>query len=162
MPLINKTKLVVHALTNAPFVGHFNCGSCNGCDIEIVDVLTPRYDVERFGITLQGTPRHVDVLLCTGPVTRQVEPRIKRLYDQTADPKFVVAVGTCACTGGVYQECYNVVTSEDGKTLGLNNTIPVTAYIPGCPPKPEAILDGVVKLIALARKNAEAAGEEEE
>ncbi|MHA2298306.1 MAG: NADH-quinone oxidoreductase subunit B family protein [Candidatus Hodarchaeales archaeon] len=159
--MINKTKLVVHALTNAPFVGHLNCGSCNGCDIEILAVLTPRFDVERFGVVLEGTPRHVDVLLCTGPVTRQNEPRVKRVYEQTADPKFVVAVGTCACTGGVYQECYSVVTGPDGKSLGLDKTLPVAAYIPGCPPRPEAILDGVVKLIVKARQGAEEAGEEE-
>ena len=153
--LINKTKLVVDALTNSPFVGHLNCGSCNGCDIEIVAALTPRFDIERFGIVLQGTPRHCDVLLCTGPGTRQMEPRIKRIYEQMPDPKFIVAVGSCASTGHIYQETY----STCGK---LDNVVPVTAYIPGCPPTPEAIIDGVVKLITLARKGAEDTGDDEE
>lgn len=153
--MINKTKLVVDALTNSPWVGHLNCGSCNGCDIEILAVLTPRFDVERFGILLQGSPRHCDVLLCTGPVTRQLEPRLYRIYQQMAEPKFVVAIGTCAATGGVYQECYNVL----GR---LDKAVPVAAYIPGCPPRPEAIVDGVVKLIMLARQGAEAAGAEPE
>lgn len=150
--MINKTKLVVNALTNSPWVGHLNCGSCNGCDIEIVALLTPRFDVERFGITLQGSPRHCDVLLCTGPGTRQMEPRIKRIYEQMAEPKFVVAIGTCACTGGVYQECY----SHAGR---LDKIVPVAAYIPGCPPRPEAIVDGVVKLIIAARQGTEPAPE---
>ena len=152
--MINKTKLVVNALTNSPFVGHMNCGSCNGCDIEIVAALTPLYDIERFGAVLQGTPRHCDVLLATGPVSRQMEPRVKRLYDQMPDPKFVVAVGTCASTGGVYQECYNTLG-------GVDKAVPVTAYIPGCPPRPEAIIDGVVKLITAARQSAEPPAEEE-
>ncbi|MFX0091271.1 MAG: NADH-quinone oxidoreductase subunit B family protein [Candidatus Hodarchaeota archaeon] len=146
-------KLVVNALTNSPWVGHLNCGSCNGCDIEILALLTPRFDVERFGILLQGSPRHCDVLLCTGPGTRQMEPRIKRIYQQMAEPKFVVAIGTCACTGGVYQECYST-------TGRLDNVVPVAAYIPGCPPRPEAIVDGVVKLIVAARQGAEPAPEE--
>mgnify|MGYP002402280599 CR=1 FL=1 len=127
--LINKTKLVVNALTNSPFVGHLNCGSCNGCDIEIVAALTPRFDIERFGAVLQGTPRHCDVLLCTGPVTRQMEPRLRRLYEQMPEPKFIVAIGNCAATAHIYQEAY----SHCG---GLNNVVPVSAYIPGCPPRP--------------------------
>ena len=153
--IINKTKLVVDALTNSPFVGHLNCGSCNGCDIEIVAALTPRFDIERFGIVLQGTPRHCDVLLCTGPVTRQMEPRVRRLYDQMPEPKFMVAVGSCACTGHIYQEAYN-------HCGGLDKVVPVAAYIPGCPPRPEAIVEGVIKLIIKARQGAEEAGVEEE
>lgn len=138
--MINKPKLVIKAFTNALNVGHFNCGSCNGCDIEIVSLLTPRFDVERFGITLHGSPRHCDVMLCTGPVTRQMEERLKRLYEQLPEPKLVIAVGTCAATGGVYQECYNVV----GR---LDKVVPVAAYIPGCPPRPEAMVDAVVAVI---------------
>ncbi|MFX1511611.1 MAG: NADH-quinone oxidoreductase subunit B family protein [Promethearchaeota archaeon] len=155
--MINKTKLVVNALTNSPWVGHLNTGSCNGCDIEILAVLIPRFDVERFGVLLQGTPRHCDVLLCTGPVTRQNEARVKRIYDQMAEPKFVVAIGGCACTGGVYNNEKSVCYSSVG---GIDKVLPVAAYIPGCPPRPEAIVDGVVKLIVKARQGAEAAGEE--
>jgi NADH-quinone oxidoreductase B subunit len=129
------------ARVNSPWAIHFNSGSCNGCDIEILATLTPRFDVERFGIKLQGSPRHADVLICTGPVTEQARDRLKRVYDQMPEPKFVVAVGSCAASGGVFQGCYNVAG-------GIDKVIPVNAYIPGCPPRPEAIIDGVVKLLA--------------
>lgn len=153
--IINKTKLAVHCLTNSPFVGHLNCGSCNGCDIEIVAALTPRFDIERFGIMLEGTPRHCDVLLCTGPVTRQMEPRLRRLYEQMPEPKFVVAIGNCAATNHIYQETYNTCG-------GLDKVVPVAAYIPGCPPRPEAIIDGVVKFILAARAGTEDTEDEDD
>ncbi len=128
------------ARVNSPWVLHFNSGSCNGCDIEILATLTPRYDLERFGVKLQGSPRHADVLLCTGPVTRQARERLVRIYEQMHEPKFVVAIGSCALSGGTFQGCYNVMG-------GIDQLIPVNAYIPGCPPRPEAIIDGVVKLL---------------
>jgi NADH-quinone oxidoreductase B subunit len=133
-------KIKTWARVNSPWVLHYNSGSCNGCDIEIVATLTPRYDLERFGVTLQGSPRHADVLLCTGPVTLQSRDRLRRIYEQMPDPKFVVAIGSCATSGGAFQGCYNVVGHID-------EVIPVNAYIPGCPPRPEAIVDGVVKLL---------------
>ncbi len=128
------------ARINSPWAIHYNSGSCNGCDIEILATLTPRYDLERFGVKLQGSPRHADVLICTGPVTLQSRDRLKRIYEQMPEPKFVMAVGTCATSGGVFQGCYNVVGHID-------QVIPVNAYVPGCPPRPEAIIDGVVKLL---------------
>ena len=128
------------ARTSSPWVLHFNSGSCNGCDIEILATLTPRYDIERFGIKLQATPRQADILLCTGPVTRQARERLLRIYEQMPQPKFVVAIGSCAISGGVFQGCYNVMD-------GIDKVIPVDAYIPGCPPRPEAVIDGVVKLL---------------
>ena len=88
------------ARINSPWAIHFNSGSCNGCDIEILATLTPRYDVERFGIRLQGSPRHADVLLCTGPVTRQSKERLRRIYEQMPEPKYVIAIGACAISGG--------------------------------------------------------------
>jgi NADH-quinone oxidoreductase B subunit len=129
------------ARVKSPWVLHFNTGACNACDIEIVAALTPTYDLERFGVMLKGTPRHADVLLCSGPVTRQIEKRLKRIYDQMPSPKFVVSVGTCSCSGGVFQGCYNVKG-------GIDTAIPVSAYIPGCPASPKAIIDGVTKLLA--------------
>ncbi len=129
------------ARVNSPWVIHFNSGSCNGCDIEILATLTPRYDLERFGVKLQGSPRHADVLVCTGPVTRQARERLIRVYEQMPNPKFVVAIGSCAISGGAFQGCYNVVGHID-------EVIPVNAYIPGCPPRPEAIIDGVIKLLS--------------
>ena len=134
------TKVVNWARLKSPWVLHFNTGACNACDIEIVASLTPRYDIERFGALLKGTPRHADVLLCSGPVTKQIECRLIRVYEQMAEPKFVVAVGTCACSVGVFSGCYNV-------KAGINSVIPVSAYIPGCPASPKAIIDGVVKLL---------------
>jgi NADH-quinone oxidoreductase B subunit len=133
-------RLVSWARRKSPWVIHFNTGSCNACDIEIVASITPKFDLERFGVLLKGTPRHADVLLCSGPVTRQVKDRLKRVYDQMAEPKFVIAVGTCACSGGIFRGCYNV-------TGGIDTVIPVSAYVPGCPVRPEAIIDGVAKLL---------------
>jgi NADH-quinone oxidoreductase B subunit len=133
-------KLITWARIKSPWIIHFNTGACNGCDIEIVAALTPRYDIERFGILLKGTPRHADILLCSGSVTRQIQDRLVRIYEQMPEPKFVVAVGTCACSGGVFKGCYNVKG-------GIDAVIPVSAYIPGCPVRPEAIIDGVVKLL---------------
>jgi len=133
-------KIVTWARIKSPWVLHFNTGACNACDIEIIATLTPRYDLERFGVVLKGAPRHADILLCSGPVTRQIEDRLKKIYAQMAEPKFVVAVGTCSCSGGVFKGCYNVKE-------GIDKVIPVSAYIPGCPASPKAIMDGVVKLL---------------
>ena len=134
------TNLAIWARLKSPWVIHFNSGACNGCDIEIVALLTPKYDVERFGIKLEPSPRHADVLLVTGSVTKQCSERLKRIYEQMPQPKFVVAIGACACSGGVFQGTYGV----EG---GVDKVLPVNAYIPGCPPRPEAIIDGVVKLL---------------
>lgn len=133
-------KIVRWARVKSPWILHFNTGACNACDIEIVATLTPKFDLERFGAQLKGTPRHADIILCSGPVTRQIKDRLIRIYEQTPEPKFIVAVGTCACSGGVFDGCYSVMG-------GIDSTIPVAAYIPGCPVRPEAIIDGVVKLL---------------
>ena len=133
-------KIVTWARMKSPWIIHFNSGACNGCDIEILASLTPRFDLERFGVLLKGTPRHADVLVCSGPVTRQTRDRLIRIYEQMPEPKFVVAVGTCACSGGVFDGCYNILG-------GINSAIPVSAYIPGCAASPEAIIDGVAKLL---------------
>lgn len=134
------TRVKTWALMNSPWVVHFNTGSCNGCDIEILATLTPRYDLERFGVKLKGSPRHADILVCTGPVTLQVRDRLLRVYEQMHTPKFVVAVGACALSGGAFRGCYNVLG-------GIDQVIPVNAYVPGCPPRPEAIIHGVVALL---------------
>lgn len=129
----------------ALWVFHVATGSCNGCDIEIIAALTPRYDVERFGIKLVGSPRHADVLLITGPVTRMMAARLKRVYEQTPDPKAVVVVGGCGSSSGVFYESYNLLGPVD-------RIVPVDVYVPGCPPRPEAIIDGVVKAVAKLEK----------
>jgi NADH-quinone oxidoreductase B subunit len=133
-------QLKTWARVNSPWAIHFNSGSCNGCDIEILATLTPRYDLERFGVKLQGSPRHADILICTGPVTRLARERLLRTYEQMPDPKFVVAVGSCGIASGAFMGCYNIVGN-------INEVVPVDVYIPGCPPRPEAIIYGVVQLL---------------
>jgi len=124
----------------SPWLLHFNTGGCNGCDIELLAALTPRYDVERFGIQLRGSPRHADILVVTGPVTRQTKDRLIRIYEQMPDPKTVVAIGSCPISGCAFYDCYNVLGP-------LNKFLHIDAYVPGCPPKPEAIIFGIVKAL---------------
>ena len=133
------------AFPKALWVYHTNCAACNGCDIEIINILTPYYDAERFGIKLVGSPRHADVLLVTGGVSRQVASATRRLYDATPNPKLVFASGSCACGGDVFYDSYNMYGSVD-------KIIPVDFYVPGCPPRPEAILYGVAVALGLAPK----------
>ncbi len=116
---------------------HFDTGGCNGCSFEVVATITPRYDIERFGMLTRGTPRHADILVVTGPITRQCLPRLIRIYEQMPEPKMVIAVGSCPITNGVFDSCYNVVGP-------LDKHIPVDAYVPGCPPRPEAIIHGLL------------------
>src|SRR5512136_650226 len=137
------------AFGKALWVYHANTGACNGCDIEVINTLTPYYDAERFGIKLVGSPRHADVLLVTGPVTRPMRDSLKRVYEATPAPKLVFAVGSCPTDGGIWYDTYNVVG-------GLDKVIPVNFYIPGCPPRPEAILYGVAVALGLAPKKVAA------
>ncbi|MDP2848714.1 MAG: NADH-quinone oxidoreductase subunit B family protein [Humidesulfovibrio sp.] len=121
----------------SPWLMHFDCGSCNGCDIETLACLTPVYDVERFGIINVGNPRHADVLVVTGTVNPRNAEILKNIYSQMPDPKLVIAVGACGCSGGVFRDAPNVLG-------GIDKVIPVDVYVPGCPAKPEAIMDAVV------------------
>ncbi|MBS7248911.1 MAG: NADH-quinone oxidoreductase subunit B family protein [Candidatus Freyarchaeota archaeon] len=138
MPVLER--IVRWARARSPWILHLNTGGCNGCDIEVVAALTPRYDVERFGIILRGSPRHADIMVVTGPITVQMAERVRLVYEQMPEPRFVVAVGQCACSGGVFRNCYSVIG-------GVDRVIPVDLYIPGCPPKPEAIIYGIAQLI---------------
>ena len=131
-------RLIRFSQIKSPWLIHFDCGSCNGCDIETLACLTPMYDVERFGIINVGNPKHADLLLVTGTVNHRNKHVLKNLYDQMPDPKIVVAIGACGLTGGVFRETYNVLG-------GVDQVIPVDVYVPGCPAKPEAIIDGVVQ-----------------
>lgn len=132
--------LLQNALLKSLWVFHLGTGSCNNCDIEILDCLTPRHDIERFGMVLTGSIKHADVLLVTGAANRKCIPRIKRLYDMMPKPRLVVAIGECALSRGIFIHSYNC-------PMPLDHIIPVDVYIPGCPPKPEAIMAGLVKLI---------------
>ncbi len=144
--------VVEWARLKSPWIIHFNTGGCNGCDIELVAALTPKFDVERFGIKLQGSPRHADVLAVTGPVTVQITDRLKRIYEQMPEPKCVVAIGQCAVSGAPFKDCYCVHG-------GIDTVIPVSAYVPGCPPKPEAIIDGIAKLLAKSKSDSDGKSE---
>ena len=135
--MINLKEWINKGRLKSPWVVHFDCGSCNGCDIEILACLTPVHDVERFGIINVGNPKHADVLLVSGTVNHRNKIALKNIYDQMAEPKAVIAIGACGLSGGVFHDCYNVVG-------GVNKVIPVDVYVPGCPPRPEAIIDGVV------------------
>ncbi|MDW8048195.1 MAG: NADH-quinone oxidoreductase subunit B family protein [Nitrososphaerota archaeon] len=128
------------SFVKSPWLFHLNTGSCAGCDIEIVASLTPRYDAERLGCMLVGSPRHADVLLVTGPVTRHMMPRLLRVYEQIPEPKVVVAVGTCASSGSPFIGSQMVEGPVD-------RIIPVDIYVVGCPPRPEAIVNGIITAV---------------
>lgn len=130
-------KLIKNSRKKSPWLLHFDCGSCNGCDIEVLACLTPVYDLERFGIINVGNPMHADVFLVTGTVNSRNSAVLRNLYNQIPDPKVVIAIGSCGLSGGIFREAYNVVG-------GVDKIIPVDVYVPGCPAKPEAIIDGVV------------------
>jgi ech hydrogenase subunit C len=125
------------ARAKSPWLLHFDCGSCNGCDIEILACLTPVYDLERFGIVNVGNPLHADVLLVSGTVNFRNRSVLENLHHQMPAPKVVVAVGACGLSGGIFRGAYNVVG-------GVDKVIPVDVYVPGCPPRPEAIIDGLL------------------
>lgn len=129
-------------VSKSPWLLHYDGSSCNGCDIEVLACLTPVYDVERFGVINTGNPKHADIFLITGGINEQNKPVVEQLYAQMPSPKVVVAVGICACNGGIFKECYNIIG-------GVDTTLPVDIYVSGCAARPEAIIDGVVKAVAL-------------
>jgi len=120
-----------------------DAGSCNGCEIEITALNNPVHDIERFGIQFVASPRHADMLLVTGPVTRNMELALKKTYEATPDPKLVVAVGACGISGGIFGQNYATVG-------GVDQVIPVDVYVPGCPPRPEALLHGILAAVGRA------------
>jgi Ni,Fe-hydrogenase III small subunit/NAD-dependent dihydropyrimidine dehydrogenase PreA subunit len=130
-------------------VRQVDAGSCNGCELEIAATTNPVYDLERFGIHLVASPRHADVLLVTGPVTRNMETALRKTYEAAPEPRIVVAVGACGCSGGIFGERTYAVVG------GVDRVVPVDVYIPGCPPRPHAILHGL--LVAIGVREARAA-----
>ena len=123
-----------------------DAGSCNGCELEINALNNPVHDIERFGIQFVASPRHADMLLVTGPVTRNMELALRKTYAATPEPKLVVAVGACGISGGIFGTNY-------ATRGGVDQVIPVDVYIPGCPPRPEALIDGI--LLAVGRLSSE-------
>ena len=127
-------------------VREVDAGSCNGCELEITATANPVFDLERFGIHFVASPRHADVLLVTGPVTRNMEIALRRTYEAAPDPRVVVAVGACGCSGGIFGE------GTYASIGGVDRVVPVDVYVPGCPPRPQAILNGL--LVAMGVRQA--------
>ena len=137
----------INALTRSLNVFHLGGSACNNCDIEILDALTPRYDLERFGITLVGSIRHADVLLMSGVFNKKSAIRAREIIEQAAKPYVVVAIGGCPCTGLMFRDSYNW-DRPPGEYIHID------AFIPGCPPKPEAIISGIMTVIEGLRSGA--------
>ncbi len=140
-------KLMTKARLKSPWVLHYDTGSCNGCDIEILAALTPKFDAERFGIVNIGDPKQADILLITGPANHRNKTVLKNLYDQMPEPKLVMAIGECACSGAIFHNCPNTLG-------GVDKVVPVDVYVPGCAVRPEQIVDGVILALGkLAEKS---------
>lgn len=138
-------KLIDISREKSPWVYHLNTGSCNGCDIELIALFGPRYDVERFGLKLTGTPRHADIVVVTGPVTSQSRERMLRVLSQVPDPKVVVSLGSCPISCNVFKGSYSI----DGP---LDKWTHVDVSVGGCPPKPEAMIDGILEAVKILKE----------
>ena len=137
--------LINNSAAKSPWLFHVNGGSCNGCDIEIVAVLTPRYDAERLGFRLAGTPRHADIVVVTGPITAQTKDRVLRTIEQVPEPRCIVTVGSCPASGNVFKDSYSVVGP-------LSKYVDVDVDIAGCAAKPEAIIAGLAQATEILKK----------
>lgn len=132
---------VIERFAGALTIRHVDAGSCNGCELEINSLNNPYYNLEGLGIKFVASPRHADMLLVTGPVSRHMETALRRTYEATPEPKLVVAIGDCGCSGGIFGESY----ASCGR---VSNVIPVDVAVPGCPPPPLAIMQGILTAIA--------------
>ena len=135
-------RLVNWARMKSPWITIFNSGGCNGCDIEVIACLIPRFDVERFGILAKGSPRHADILIVTGPATLKQASRLRRVWEQMPEPKYVIAIGACGAGGGAFHGLYHVSESVDA-------IIPVDVFVAGCPPRPDEVINAVVTCLGL-------------
>lgn len=134
------------ALRGSPWVFHVGTSGCNNCDIEIADCLTPRFDVERFGVRLVGSPRHADVLLVSGPVSLACRRPLQETWLDMPSPRAALLVGACACSMGGYRDAYGVAGPADRVLREVEPGARI-GYVPGCPPKPETIIAGLVRLL---------------
>jgi len=141
------------ALKKSLWVYHVGTSGCNNCDIEILNCLTPRFDVERFGIKLVGSPRHADVLLVSGPVATHCKERLEQIYQEVAKPCLVACIGVCACSMGIFKDAYSVSGPPDKVIRAIDPNAKIV-YIFGCPPRPEAIIMGVVKSMSVINGSA--------
>lgn len=131
-------------IKKSPWVSYFNSGGCNGCALEIVALVTPRFDIERFGCVLKSSARHADVLIVSGALTEQGRKRLVNVYKQMSPKRKVIATGICAISGGPFRGGYNIKHKVD-------EVVPVDVYVPGCPPRPEAIIDALIKVLKTLR-----------
>ena len=140
---------ILQLLGRALAIRHVDAGSCNGCELEIHAANNPYYNLEALGIKFVASPRHADLLLVTGPVSRNMEEALRRTYEATPEPKLVVAIGDCGCTGGIFGESY----ASRGRVA---NVIPVDVAVPGCPPDPAAIMQGILTAVTSGRRSSAA------
>jgi NADH-quinone oxidoreductase B subunit len=153
VPLTISQRIVNWARLKSPWVTLINNGGCNACDIEVVACLMPRFDIERFGILVKGSPRHADIMIVTGHATLKHASRLRRIWEQIPEPKYVIALGACGASGGVFHGLYHSVNS-------LDNVIPVDAYVVGCPPRPDEIINAVVTCLNLLKEDIAHGGKE--
>ena len=142
-------KLIAKSASKSPWIYHVNTGSCNGCDIELVAVLTPRYDAERFGFKLAGSPRHADIVVVSGPIPSQSKDRLVRTLAQVPEPKCVVTLGSCPQSGNVFKGSYSIEAP-------LEKFVHVDVAIAGCTPKPEAVIEGLYMATQILKEKREA------
>jgi len=142
-------KAIANSMAKSPWIYHINTGSCNGCDIELVACLTPRYDVERFGFKLAGSPRHADIVVISGPVTSQSKERLIRTVEQVPEPKVIVTLGSCPQSGNVFKGSYSIEAP-------VEQFVHVDVAIAGCTPKPEAVIAGLYEATAILKQKREA------
>ncbi|MDD1718312.1 MAG: NADH-quinone oxidoreductase subunit B family protein [Methanoregulaceae archaeon] len=146
-------RLVNWARMKSPWIIVFNSGACNACDIEVIATLTPRFDIERFGILAKNSARHADILIVTGPVTKKQASRLRRVWEQIPEPKYVIAMGACGASGGVFRGLYHVME-------GVDEVIPVDVFAAGCPPRPDEIIGAVVACLGLMKQDLAHGGKE--
>lgn len=138
---------ILEYANKSPWIIHYDASSCNGCDIEILATLMPGFDAERFGVINTGNPKQADIFLVSGSVNERNIDVIKEIYNSMLEPKVVVACGVCACSGGIFHDCYNLIG-------GVDKAIPVDVYAPGCAIRPETLIDAIVEAKKILREKA--------
>jgi NADH-quinone oxidoreductase B subunit len=146
-------RLVNWARVKSPWITIFNSGACNACDIEIIACLMPRFDIERFGILVKGSPRHADILIITGHVTLKQASRLRRVWEQIPEPKYVIAMGACGSSAGAFHGLYHIMDR-------VETVVPVDIYVAGCPPRPDEIINAVVTCLNLINEDIAHGGKE--